>query len=107
MSLDRLTEAFQNLVQAFRPLDYYALYQCSVVGQSGNKLDLRPDDPRLPQGGLTEVPLRYGLPGVEVEVSNGTRCLLGFEGGNPSLPYVHGFLYGATDLKEIRIKASV
>lgn len=99
MSSDRLTRALTAFVrQVLSPTDYHALYPARVVAQSGQLLDLQPDDERLP--GVTGVPMRLGLPGVEVDVEPGSRVLLGFEGGDPSRPVAT--LWEADGVAEIR-----
>ncbi len=67
---------------------YHAQYIATVQAQhSDGSLDLLPDDERVRGTGLSNVPMRLGLPGVDVRVVVGARVLLGFEGGNPNLPY--------------------
>jgi hypothetical protein len=65
-------------------LDYCALYPCTVVSQSGQLLELQPDSDKVPP--ISNVPLRLGLPGVEVTVAPGSRVLLGFEAADPRRP---------------------
>lgn len=88
MDLDRLQAAIKLILDALlgRRLDYLALYPCKVVGQSGNTVEVVPDDPRIP--GTTGVPVYSGTPGTTSVIPDGTRVLLGFEGGNPRSPYV-------------------
>lgn len=82
---DKLKAAVTAMVQSLTAkMDYLALYPCRVVAQSGQTLDLQPEASKLPP--FHGVPLRLGLPGVEVTVSPGARVLLGFENGNPSRP---------------------
>ncbi len=84
---NRLLAAFETLVKRVtRRLDYAVLYPARVVAQDGDggALDVVPDDPRVivPRG----IPYRT-LAGVAITVPAGTRCLVGFEGGDPSKPY--------------------
>lgn len=72
------------------PLDYYALYQCQVVAQSSDltTVDVQPTSPndaRIP--GLQSVPVRAGS-ATKVQFVQGAKVLLGWDGGDPSLPYV-------------------
>ena len=62
-------------------------------------LDLTPDDFALRSQGLSSVPIRHGIPGVRVRVRQGSRCLLGFEGGNPQAPYAA--LWDASSVDQI------
>lgn len=82
--VDRLRAAIVSIVRAeLRPLTFALWRPCTVVSQSGDLLDLRPDDPSFaaPPG----VPYRT-LPGVTLTIPAGTRMLLGYEGGDPRRP---------------------
>lgn len=71
---------------ALTRVDLFALYGCKVIGQNGDgSLELQPDDPRIP--GASQVPIRYGIPGVRVEVAAGSRVMLGWENGDPMVPF--------------------
>lgn len=81
-------EAIKKLVAALTSeTRWHKVYPCTVEGQSGNTLDLRPDDESIRGTGLSAVPIRHGLPGVEVRVPRGARVLLGWEAGDPRRPY--------------------
>ena len=86
MSGDRIKGAIvQFIEQVFPRLDYLALYPAKVNAQNSDlTLELRPDDARLPDH--SKVPIRHGVPNMQVKVSAGARVLLGFEGGDPSKP---------------------
>ena len=75
-TLDRLKSSIKAMVRVFSgaELDYFAYYAARVVSQSGNKLDLTPDDTRIP--GMTSVPMRLGIPGITATVEPGSRVLL-------------------------------
>lgn len=84
---NRLLAAVEAIItRATRRLDYLALYPARVVAQhsDGGPLDVVPDDARVivPRG----IPYRT-LAGVAITVPAGSRCLVGFEGGDPSKPY--------------------
>ena len=68
-------------------LDYAISYSAKVTGQSGNELSVLPDDPRIRGSGLSKVPMRHGIPGLTVTVAPGSKCMIQFENGDPSLPY--------------------
>lgn len=72
--------------QAIAGIDYFALYDAKVVSQSsdGTMVDLQPGDSRLP--GMGSVPLR-GQPGVVAMVAPGSFVRLGWDRGDPSMPY--------------------
>lgn len=82
-------EAVRRLVQALTaPLRYHRRYPCTVMGQADDgTIDLLPDDPEIAGSGLQGVKIRHGLPDVEVRVLVGSRCLLGWEAGDPRRPY--------------------
>lgn len=94
--MDRLKEAFTKFLDSYRPLDYYGFYQCTLVkwDKASQTGDLKPDDPRLPKNGMSGIPFRSGIPGVTVDFgrSPSAKCMIGFEGGDPSKPYIHGWL---------------
>jgi hypothetical protein len=84
----------QVIRRALRRVDYLAFYPCRVVSQSGQLLDLIPDDTRLPS--ISGVSIRHGVPGLSVAVPTGTRVLLGFDGGDPSRPFAALWERGGT-----------
>lgn len=76
-------------------LDYTRVYTAKVLRQSGGKVDVMPDDSRMRGQGITGVPLRLGMPGVEVSFPPGAQVLLGWENDDPSKPYASLWLMGA------------
>src|SRR5690606_30238726 len=48
------------------------------------------DDARIKGAGLDRVTIRTGFPG-SLTPAPGSRCLIGFEGGDPSQPYAEGW----------------
>lgn len=82
-------EAIRRLVQILTaPLRYHRRYPCTVQAQAADfTLDLLPDDEEIRGTGLQGVKMRHGLPGVEVRVVVGSRCLLGWDAGDPRRPY--------------------
>jgi hypothetical protein len=85
---DRLKSGLLAMVRsAFPKIDFLASYWCRVVAQNPDgTLELFPDNP-LQIAGLSNVPIRYGVPGVKATVAPGARVLLGFAGGDPSQPF--------------------
>lgn len=82
--------------QELNGIDYFTLYDAKVISQSTDlsTVDLQPGDHRLP--GLQRVPLRIGLPGTKVQFSSGAVVRLGWDRGNPSMPYASLWNGGAT-----------
>jgi hypothetical protein len=102
--VDRLKAALAAFVRSVTSrLDYLALYSCKVLSQNGDgTLELQPDDARLP--GLSKVPIRIGVPGVDVKVTPGAKVLLGFAGGDPRQPIAA--LFDKDSLKEITVTSA-
>ena len=87
MTWDRLKIAVEAIVNELvgQRLDYLARYPAVVTLQSGATLSCKPDDQRLPT--LVGVKLRYGVPGLVLQVPPGSRVLIGFDAGDPSKPF--------------------
>jgi hypothetical protein len=77
----------EGLVATFT-LDRYYLkhYMCKIQSQSGDTVDLLPDDPDMKGDGLSGVPIANGLPGVSVTVAPGGDAVLFYENGDPEKP---------------------
>ena len=65
---------------------YLKHYICKVQSQSGQTVDLLPDDENMRGDGLTGIPISNGLPGVEVQVAPGSDAILFYENGDPTKP---------------------
>ena len=87
--MSRLVDSIRVVVEALigRRVRLSGLFPCTVARQSGNLLDLIPDDEEIKGFGLQGVKIRHGLPGYTVEVPEGARVLLGFEAQDPARPY--------------------
>ncbi len=82
---DRVKQSLFSLVRASSPRAAYSgVYRGVVVSQSGQTVDIRLDDPRLP--GMSALPIQVGLPGATVEMAAGARMLVAFENGDPAKP---------------------
>lgn len=103
----RIWGAFDRLVRYLkRDTLFQSTYTAEVVSQAADgTLDLLPDDDRLRAQGLQAVPIRHGLPGVEVEVPAGERVLLAFDGGDPAKPYAS--LWHEGQVTAVRIGGAV
>lgn len=86
MALDPKSRLARFIRFVMRDVRFHKQYPCTVQAQSGQTLDLKPDDESLEGLGLGAVPLRVGLPGWEIEVPQGARVMLSFDEGDPSKP---------------------
>ena len=81
---------------------YLGQYPARIVTQRENgTLDVIPDDQRMPP--MTEVPIRYGVPGIAVKVDSG-RVLVSFENGDPRYPVAT--LWDGGVVRELKITAT-
>jgi len=88
MGWDRIKDAFFRAARGASPrAEYYRPFYGRVVAQSGNTVDVVPDDPMMPPGGLPGIPLRHGVPGLAVTVLPGTSVIIAYENGDPSRAY--------------------
>lgn len=90
-SANEFRAAVETIVRRMlEPTLYHGTYSATVISQASNgHLDLKVDDARIPNP--TDVPIRYGLPGVKATVTSGARCRVGFENGDAKTPYAYGF----------------
>jgi hypothetical protein len=78
------------------------MYPAKVVSQSGNQLELLPDDTRIPP--LSNVPMRLGVPGITATVAPGSRVLLGWAAGDPQKPVAT--LWESSSVTSLNISAT-
>jgi hypothetical protein len=84
-SWDRVKQAWVRAVGIASPrVAYQGVYRAVVVSQSGQTVDVKLDDPRLP--GMAALPIQVGVPGAIVEIKSGARMLVAFENGDPAKP---------------------
>ena len=75
-----------------RKTQYGYRYRCKVTRQNADgTVDVMIDDERMKGKGVSKCRMRFGLPGVRAVVSAGARCLVGWDDGDPALPYVDGW----------------
>lgn len=102
---DRIGGALVSLIESLvrRRTRYLEPTGGVVVGQdSAGRLDIKLDGDDLPP--LTSVPIRTPAPGWEVTVSEGTRVLVVWEGGDPRRPIAT--LWDGAGLKSLKVRAS-
>lgn len=88
MNADRTLAAWSGMQDAQDPMGMYArTYRARVVAQADDSdlVDVRPDDPRLPD--MAKIPLRHGVPGLRVQVAMGSYLLVGWDNGRPDMPF--------------------
>lgn len=92
--LDRQKEALATLARGAVFDDYSGVFRAKVLKQHPNRrrVDVQPEDPRLPA--MSNIPLRVGVPGVEVVILPGHQVLVGFDNGWPDRPYATGWVPG-------------
>lgn len=98
MSTDRLKSAARSLQNLDPLIRYRCMYRGKVIGQSGQTVDVRPYDPLLPD--MAGIPLRHGVPGLQVQVTLGCSIQIGWDDGRPDRPFA---ALWSTDASAIRI----
>ena len=97
---DRFMLAFSRIIKALLPdFDLYALHPARVLKSENGKVDLRPDNSRLPD--LTGVNVRSITPNSKITVDKDTRVLIAFEGGDRTKPIV--LLWGEGGFSELTL----
>lgn len=100
-----LADALRAAIVRLGPdVDTLALHPATVVTQSedGSTVDVRCENPRL--ASMTKLPLWLGAPGLRAWVPRGASVLVGFLGGDRSLPFAT--LWWKSEAEELRFKAS-
>lgn len=83
--------------QALEPVrheaQYAKRYRCKVVSEdpATRRVNVLVDDERMRGRGVARCAVRVGIPGAHVENIVGARCLVGWDDGDPALPYVDGW----------------
>lgn len=105
MNTDREAGAWQDLQELQDPMGPYArMYRAKVISQNDDtdELDLRPDNPLLPD--MAKIPLRHGFPGLRVSVAKGSYVLVGWDDGRPDRPFA-GLWTPGTKVTKVSIVA--
>lgn len=69
-----------------RSIDFKARYDATIQFSDGDKATVKPDDDRLGDS-LVDCVVRRPE-GLTIEPTEGTRCILGWDGGDPSKRYI-------------------
>lgn len=90
--IERIRRDIEAIIERVVDPERMLLWPGANRGATTNQADFAPAvDPRTnaqPVPGLTGVPLRVGLPGVELELADGQQALIGYEGGDRSRPFI-------------------
>lgn len=80
---------FKSFVRwVMRDARFHKLYPATVQFQNQDgSVEVLPDDEEIRGTGLRAVP-RPGLPGTDINVAAGARCLVGFAEGDPGKPFI-------------------
>jgi hypothetical protein len=91
-SVDRSLGLLDSLIRRSQPTDLYAFYPYQVIGQNADgTFELRAIDSRMPS--LSRVRYAPATPGEQYTSSNGV-CVVGFEGGAETAPYIAAWKLG-------------
>lgn len=84
------SELLNGIVErATKGLEYTKRYRCEIVTQnSDGTVDVKVDSDQMKGKGVGKCRVRVGVPGTRLTVPAGARCLVGWDDGDPELPYV-------------------
>lgn len=100
VATDRVKDSFQALVKNLAGGTFYARFRYRVVKQSEDlkSVDCIPDPDTKEMSGLTNVPIKLGIPGMKVglaKIKPNAFVLVGFENHDPRRPFVAEWEAGA------------
>lgn len=76
--------------------EYAYRYRCKVDRQKASgRVDVTVTDDRMKGRGVGDCNVRVGIPIATLKLLPGATCLVGWEDGDPAIPYVTGFDQGA------------
>lgn len=90
-----MRDSLEGIVRrAMRDVRYLRVYAATVeIDHLDGHFDVLPDDESIRGRGLSRVPVLVGDIGATVRAAPGTRCLLGFQDGDPRKPRIRGWAY--------------
>lgn len=100
--VDRLKASLFALFRSAVPrLDYYAKYDAQVVKWNRNDqtADVVPSDAKVPS--MSSIPFKHGAAGETLDVTPGTRVLVGWENGDPARPFAATWSGGEHVVKRV------
>jgi hypothetical protein len=85
--MDRLKEAFRSLSRSTARPPYAGPSRAKLVQQAANlrRVDVVPDTSDLPP--MANIPLKVGIPGLDITLPNGELVQVQFEDGRPDRPF--------------------
>lgn len=85
--MDRLKAGFRGLARAAAGSAYVGPFRGKLVQQAANlrRVDVVPDSPDLPP--MANIPLKVGVPGIDVTLPTGHLVQIFFEDGRPDRPH--------------------
>lgn len=100
-SADRAKDSLTAVIKAIAGGTFHARWKYRVVKQSGDRklVDCVPVEPNAGElPGLTNVPIKHGVPGLTVQLSPGATVMVGFENHDQRRPFVSEWDPGASVL---------
>lgn len=96
-STDRVKDSLAAVIKAIAAGNFHARFRYRVVKQSADlkAVDCVPDPDTKELSGLTNVPIKHGVPGLTVRVLPGAFIMVGFENHDPRRPFVSEWEPGA------------
>lgn len=94
-TVDRSLGLLDSLIRRSQPTDLHAFYPYQVISQNADgTFELKAIDARMPS--LSHVRYASATPGTQYTIGSGA-CLVGFEGGAETAPYVAAWRLGTPD----------
>lgn len=103
--VDRSLGVLDALIRRSQPTDLHAYYPYQVIGQNADgTFELKAIDSRMP--GLSRVRYEPATPGTEYTIGSGV-CVVGFEGGRETAPYVAGWKIGTPTTMSLPVSSTL
>lgn len=104
-SVDRSLGVLDSLIRRSQPTDLHAYYPYQVIAQNTDgTFELKAIDQRMP--GLSRVRYEPATPGTEYTIGSGV-CMVGFEGGRETAPYVAGWKIGTPTTMSLPVSSTL
>jgi hypothetical protein len=104
-SVDRSLGVLDALIRRSQPTDLHAYYPYQVIAQNADgTFELKAIDSRMP--GLSRVRYEPATPGTLYAIASGV-CLVGFEGGRETAPYVAAWKLGTPTTMSLPVSSTL